>query len=153
MVPLIVIVLVIGVPIAELYVFVQMSHAIGFFNSLFLLAAVSIVGAWIVKRQGLRVWRRFNEQLARGAEPTREIADGVALLVAGALLLAPGFITDAIGVLLLLPPVRAVLRTVLARRSPGKRSRIVTATYSGPITNHGPVDHRGAIDVGSEERD
>jgi len=143
--PLLVLVLIIGVPIAELYVFVQMSHAIGFFNSLLVLAGVSVVGAWIVKRQGMRVWRRFNEQVRRGAVPSREIADGVALLVAGALLLTPGFITDAIGVLLLLPPVRAVVRTVLARRSRGKH--VITATYSGPLTEH------RVIDAGSEERD
>ena len=103
---LVVLLLVIGVPIAELYAFVQMSHAIGFFTSLAVLAAVSVVGAWIVKRQGLRVWRRFNEQVRSGNIPSNEIADGALLLLAGALLLTPGFLTDALGVLLLLPPVR-----------------------------------------------
>lgn len=149
--PLLVVIVIIGVPIAELYVFVQMSHAVGFFNSLLVLAAVSVVGAWIVKQQGLRVWRRFNEQVARGLEPSREIADGVALLIAGALLLTPGFITDALGVLLLLPPVRALLRALIARRS--HRRRIVTVTYGGAQGPHGPQGSHGVIDAGSEERD
>ena len=143
---LLVVLLIIGVPILELYVFVQMSHAIGFFESLLLLAAVSVVGAWIVKHQGLRVWRRFNEQVQQGVVPSREIADGVALLVAGVLLVAPGFVTDAIGVLLLVPPVRALVRAIALRRA--HRRTVVTATYSGPIPHH-----HGVIDVGSDERD
>ena len=149
--PLLVLVLVIGVPIAELYVFVQMSHALGFFESLLLLAGISVVGAWIVKRQGLRVWRHFHEQVNQGAVPSKEIADGVILLVSGALLLTPGFITDALGVLLLLPPVRVLVRAVVSRRSRG--GRVVTATYSGPVGARGPGTTRGVIDVGSEEHD
>lgn len=148
---LVVLLLIIGVPIAELYVFVQMSHAIGFFSSLVVLAAVSVVGAWIVKRQGLRVWRRFNEQVRSGSVPSNEIADGALLLLSGALLLTPGFLTDALGVLLLLPPVRAIARRLMLRRS--RRRKIVVATYSGPsghTTHHSP---RAVIDVGSDERD
>jgi len=136
--------MIIGVPIAELYVFVQMSHAIGFFESLLILAAISIAGGWIVKRQGLRVWRRFQSQVRQGEVPTREIADGVSLLIAGALLLTPGFITDAIGILLLLPPVRMVLRRFIGRRG---RTTVITATHSGPTR------HVGIIDTKSEERD
>jgi UPF0716 protein FxsA len=147
---LIVLLLVIGVPIAELYVFVQMSHAIGFFSSLVVLAAVSVIGAWIVKRQGIRVWRRFNDQVRAGSVPSNEIVDGALLLLAGALLLTPGFLTDALGVLLLLPPIRGLVRLVVLRRS--RHRRVVSATYSGPLghTNHSTPR---VIDVGSDERD
>lgn len=120
------------VPIAELYVFVQMSHAVGFFDALGLLIVVSIVGAWLVKHEGLRTWVRFNEQVRAGKVPSREIADGVCLLLAGALLLAPGFVTDVVGILLLLPPVRAVLRALILRRVTGKAA-VVKATYGGRI--------------------
>ena len=148
---LVVLLLIIGVPIAELYVFVQMSHAIGFLNALVILGSVSVIGGWIVKRQGMRVWRRFQKQVRSGAEPSNEIIDGALLLAAGALLLTPGFITDALGVLLLLPPVRSVVRVVVARRNRGRR--VITATYSGPLRHSGTPTQRGVIDVGSDERD
>ena len=148
---LVVLLLIIGVPIAELYVFVQMSHAVGFFASLAVLAAVSVVGGWIVRRQGLRVWRRSNEQVRQGSVPSNEIVDGALLLLAGALLLTPGFITDALGILLLLPPVRLAVRAFVNRRA--RRRRIATATYSGPLPRSGPFSPHGVIDVGSDDRD
>lgn len=145
-------------PITELYVFVQSSHAIGFFSALGLLVAVTIVGTWLVKHQGLRVWRRFNEQIAKGTPPSKEIADAVLLLVAGFLLVFPGFVTDVLGILLLLPPVRALVRGGFVRRM-GKR-RVIRATYGGPMPGgpftpgggRGP-DPFGVIDVASDDRD
>jgi UPF0716 protein FxsA len=125
---LLLVVIFLVVPIAELYVIVQASQAIGFLNTLGLLIVVSIVGAWLVKREGLRVWGRFQQQVAAGQSPSREIADGVCILAAGVLLIAPGFMSDALGVLLLLPPTRALLRPVLVRRFAGS-SRVVRATY------------------------
>jgi UPF0716 protein FxsA len=135
----------IALPISELYVFVQASHAIGFFSSLGLLIGISVLGGWLVKHQGMRVWKRFNAQIARGVVPSKEIADGVLLLMAGVLLLTPGFITDAFGLLLMLPPVRALVRGRFVKRM-GKR-QVITATYGGP--RPGP----GIIDVGSEDDD
>lgn len=104
------------VPLAELYVIIQVGHVFGALNTVALLIVVSAVGAWLVKREGISVWRRFQRQIESGAVPGREIADGVMILFAGALLLSPGFLTDIFAVFLLLPPVRAVLRsTVLGR--------------------------------------
>ena len=131
-------------PISELYVFVQASHAIGFFSSLGLLVAISVLGGWLVKHQGMRVWRRFNVQIARGAVPSKEIADGVLVLIAGALLLTPGFITDAFGLLLMLPPVRALVRGRFVKRM-GKR-QVITATYGGPLRGSGIIDVGGEPD-------
>lgn len=104
------------VPIAELAVIVQVGHHIGYVDTLGLLLLVSIAGGWLVRREGLGVLRRARRQLDAGTVPGREIVDGVLVLAAGALLLTPGFITDCVGILLLLPPVRAGLRQVALRR-------------------------------------
>jgi UPF0716 protein FxsA len=118
--------------LVELYVLVQVASAIGVLNAIGLLLAISIIGAWIVKRQGMAMWRRAQLQITAGRTPTKEMADGVLLLLAGLLLLVPGFVTSAFGVLLLLPPVRALVRGVLVRRWTGKVT-IIRATYRGPI--------------------
>jgi len=104
------------VPIAELYVIVRVGQTIGALNTVALLLAVSIGGAWLVKREGLGVIRRFRQQTEAGAVPGREIADGVLIMLAGALLITPGFLSDVLGILLLLPPVRAVVRATLLAR-------------------------------------
>ncbi len=104
-------------PIVELAVIIQVGHAIGVLNTIALLLLVSFIGSWLVKREGLAVWRRFQDQVHRGQVPGKEIADGVMILLAGALLVSPGFVTDVFGVLLLLPPVRAVVRAALLRRT------------------------------------
>jgi UPF0716 protein FxsA len=105
------------VPFAELYVILQVAHAFGALDTIALLIVVSVVGAWLMKREGVAVWRRFQRQVEAGHVPGREIADGVMILVAGALLLAPGFLTDLVGIALLLPPVRAGVRALLLRRA------------------------------------
>jgi UPF0716 protein FxsA len=123
-------VLILVVPILELYTFVRVSDAVGFLNALGILIAVSLVGVWFVKRAGLRVWARFNEQLAAGTTPSKEVADGVCLLLAGLLLVIPGFVTDAVGVLLLLPPIRALARRMMVRRyAGGGPVRVIQASY------------------------
>ena len=119
-------------PIAELYVFVQASNAFGFLNSLGLLIVITIAGVWLVKREGLRVWSRFQQQLAAGQSPSREMADGVCILLAGVLLIAPGFLSDIVAVVLLVPPTRALLRPLLVRQFAG-RTRVVRATYGGRV--------------------
>ena len=104
-------------PLAELFVIIQVGHAIGAFNTIGLLLLISIAGAWLVKREGMSVWRRFQRQVDAGVVPGREIADGVMVLFAGALLLTPGFLSDVLGILLLLPPVRALVRVAVLRRA------------------------------------
>ena len=131
-------VLFIAVPIAELFTFVRVSDAIGFWNSLGLIVLISMLGAALVKREGLKVWRRFSEQVQAGQMPSREIADGVCLLAAGALMLTPGFLTDIVGLLLLAPPSRAIARRWLMKRQGLGglgRSRIIRATYGGHVTD------------------
>ena len=112
------------VPIVELWVIIRVGSAIGFLNTLGIIVGVAVLGSWLVKREGLRVWRRFTESVSRGRVPTRELVDGVMILGAGALLLTPGFVTDVFGVLMLFPPTRAVFRS-LVMRSAKKRTIIV----------------------------
>jgi UPF0716 protein FxsA len=109
------VVLFIVVPIAELYVIVQVGEAIGVLPTLALLFLDAILGSVLLRYQGRGAWRRFNEALAQRRFPGREVADGVLIVIGGALLLAPGFITDVFGLLLLIPPSRAIARALLRR--------------------------------------
>lgn len=102
-------------PLVELAVIIQVAGSIGALNTIGLLIAVSLVGAWLAKHQGLGVLRRIQVALDRGEMPSSEVADGGLILLAGALMIAPGFVSDAVALLLLLPPTRAVVRVPLMR--------------------------------------
>lgn len=104
------------VPILELWVILQVGQAIGVMPTIALLILDSIVGAWLLRSQGRQAWLAFNEALSSGRVPAREVGDGALIVFGGALLLTPGFCTDALGLLLLLPPTRAVIRRILFRR-------------------------------------
>ena len=122
------------VPLTELYVLVRVAHAIGLGAALAVLVSVSVLGGWMVKRQGTSVLRRIREQLALRQLPTSHLAEGGLVLLAGALLLVPGFVTDVFGALLLLPPVRKfVARLLLGRWTRG--GRVIKTTYHGPIVD------------------
>src|SRR5918995_4591430 len=90
-------------PIAELAVIVQVAGSLGVLNTIGLLVAVSIVGAWLATREGLGVLRRIQATTARGHTPSREVTDGALILLAGGPLVAPRFISDAVAPLLLIP--------------------------------------------------
>ena len=102
-------------PIAELYVILQVGQAIGVGPTLGLLILDSFLGAWLWRSQGRAAWQRFNDALAEGRVPAREDFDGAMIILGGAFLLTPGFITDVIGLLLLIPPSRAIFRGMVAR--------------------------------------
>jgi UPF0716 protein FxsA len=112
------------VPIVELAVIIQVGQAIGVLPTIVTLLAVSVIGSWLVKREGMGVWRRFRQQMEAGHVPGKELADGVMIMLAGALLLTPGFVTDALGILLLLPPVRAGIRASALRRLTSRVYRV-----------------------------
>lgn len=126
-------------PIIEIYVIVKVGESIGYIPTFGLLVAISVLGSGLIKREGLRVLRSFTEQVNKGQVPSQQIVEGITILVAGALLLAPGFVTDALGLVLLLPPVRAVVVNLVTRRTT-QRVTVIRATYDGPI-----VDIRGQI--------
>jgi UPF0716 protein FxsA len=121
------------VPLVELYVLVQVAHAIGVLPALVTLALVSVCGAALVKHQGIGLLGRIRRELEQHRMPTEHLADGALLLGAGVLLTVPGFVTDAVGLLLLVPPVRRAVAALLRRRW-SRRARPIGATYSGRIT-------------------
>jgi len=116
------------VPLAELAVLIQVGQAIGVWWTIALLVADAILGSLLARSQGRAAWRRFNEALRGGHPPAREVLDGALVLFGGALLLTPGFLTDVLGLLLLLPPTRALVRAVLVRRFAAR----MVATMSSP---------------------
>ena len=107
------VVLFIVVPIVELYVIIQVGGLIGVWPTLALLLADAVLGSLLLRHQGRGAWRRFNQALAERRFPGREVADGLMIAIGGTLLLTPGFVTDIFGVLLLLPPTRAIARRLL----------------------------------------
>src|SRR3954453_5836628 len=127
MLPLLVILFIV-VPIAELYVIIQVGEAIGALPTIALLIADSVLGSLLMRTQGRSAWRRFNMALAEGRIPHREVLDGALVIFGGALLLTPGFLTDILGAILLLPPTRAVGRGVVARRI---LPRVVMSSFGG----------------------
>jgi UPF0716 protein FxsA len=112
MLPLLILLFIV-VPIAELYVIIQVGQAIGALPTVAILIADSVIGSMLLRAQGRGAWRRFRQATAEGRVPAREVLDGALVIFGGAFLITPGFITDVLGVLLLLPPTRAVIRRVL----------------------------------------
>ncbi len=125
---------IIAVPLIEIYFVVKIGSVVGVIPAIALLFVISVFGSRVVKHQGLRVWRKFNEQVSSGHVPSRELIEGVCLLVAGALLVAPGFFTDALGFLLLLPPFRLVVVKIVGARTTNK-VQVVRATYDRPVVD------------------
>jgi UPF0716 protein FxsA len=104
------------IPIAELYVILKVGDLIGILPTLALLVADSLLGAWLMRSQGRSVWARFQNTMQAGRIPHREVLDGVFVIFGGAFLITPGFLTDIVGALLLIPPTRALFRRWLIRR-------------------------------------
>ncbi|HEY4279875.1 MAG TPA: FxsA family protein [Conexibacter sp.] len=105
--------LLILVPAAELFVIIQVGEAIGALPTLRLLLLSSILGGTLLRSQGRIAWRRFRDAIAAGRPPGREVVDGALVVLGGSLLIVPGFISDAVGLLLLLPPTRVFARRLL----------------------------------------
>jgi len=99
----------IGAPLIELYFLIQVGSVIGALPTILLSVLTALIGGWLVRMQGLAVLMRVREMLDRGETPALEVLDGAVLLFCGFALLLPGFITDAIGFLLLIPPLRQTL--------------------------------------------
>ena len=128
---LLLVVLFVVAPLVELAVIVQVSGALGVLNTLGLLIAVSILGAWLAKREGLSVLQRIQSALDQGRLPSRDVVDGGLILLAGSLMIAPGFISDCLALLLLIPPTRALARGPLLRYVT-RRGRVAMASWGGP---------------------
>jgi UPF0716 protein FxsA len=117
-------------PLVEMYFIVQVGQEVGIITTVALLLVISMVGTALVKREGLRVYSQFMTTVRAGHEPTREIVHGVCILASGVFLLAPGFISDVLGILLLLPPTRALVSRIVLRRT-RRIASVIKATHSG----------------------
>ena len=133
------------VPIAELAVVIQVGQSIGVWWTIALLIADSILGSILMRHQGRVAWRRLNEALQVGRVPAREVLDGALIMFGGALLLTPGFITDILGLLLLIPPTRAIVRKVLAARL--SHRMVITMTNPNPRQRPDDVIDGTAVDI------
>jgi UPF0716 protein FxsA len=111
------------VPIAELYVIIQVGGAIGVLPTLALLVGDALLGSLLLRQQGRAAWIRFNRALAENRLPHKEVFDGVLIILGGALLLTPGFLTDVVGLIFLIPPTRALVRALAARMVRGRLGR------------------------------
>jgi UPF0716 protein FxsA len=105
----------IAVPLVEIYVIIQVGQAIGAWWTILLLVADSIFGSWLIRLEGSRAWRALRDTLDSGRMPAKELADAALILIGGTLMLAPGFVTDAFGILMILPFTRPVFRRLLTR--------------------------------------
>ena len=146
---LLLIILFIVVPIAELAVIIQVGQLIGVWWTIALLLADSVLGSWMMRSQGRAVWRRFNAAVAEGRAPTREVLDGVLVIFGGALLITPGFITDVFGILFLLPPTRVLVRGLLVRRA---TLRVMSSMRRSDSRDGGDVDGT-AVDIAPDALD
>ena len=118
------------VPLVEIYVLIQVGQVIGAWWTIGLLVLDSLIGSWLVKREGGRTWRALRTTLSSGGMPARELADGALVLIGGTLMLTPGFVTDVLGILLVVPVTRPFFRRVLTRVV---TERLVVAHAGGPV--------------------
>ena len=114
------------VPLAELYVLIKVGKVIGALWTIAALVLVSVVGSWLIKREGLRCFSRIRSQLQHHRVPTDDLMDSGLILLAGALMLTPGFLTDVAGIALLIAPLRNQIRGRLKRRY-GTRIQFIDA--------------------------
>jgi len=118
---LILTVLFVAVPIAEILVILKVSSVIGNESTILIMILFSAAGAWLVKREGLEAVSRIRSGLKAGRMPTADVVDGFLILAAGVLMMTPGFVTDVCGLLLVCPPIRASARKLVTR---GLRTRL-----------------------------
>lgn len=139
----------IAVPLAEIAVFIELGGLIGLGWTLGLIVLTAVVGTWMLRWQGFTVLARAQRELDQDRVPVLEVFEGLCLLLAGALLLTPGFITDTLGALLLLPPVRAVLYREVRKRVEAH----IVARAAGRGGGPGPGRRPPTIDADFEEVD
>jgi UPF0716 protein FxsA len=120
-------------PVLEIYVLIQVGSSIGALNTIALVLLTAFAGAWLARTEGMQTMLRVRESMNRGIMPTNELVDAAIILAAGLVLLTPGFITDALGLLLLFPPTRKIFKDRLLRvLKEWMNNHPPTITYYGP---------------------
>lgn len=113
---LILLLVILGLPTLELYLLIEIGSEIGAFSAILLVVSTAVIGGLLVQRQGVNTLRRVRRSMDRGESPALEMLDGAVLLVGGLLLLIPGFLTDALGFICLVPPLRRLLLLSFVKR-------------------------------------
>ena len=146
----------VGVPLVEIALFIKVGGWIGLAPTLALIVLTAVIGAWMLRQQGIGVLMRAQRQLAEGGLPVMEVFEGLCLVIAGALLLTPGFFTDALGALLLVAAVRRALYQRVRRhveahvvdvsspphqRAPHGRGPVIEAEYEQIDDAERPARH------------
>lgn len=136
------------VPLVELYLLLTIGRLVGFWPTVAIVLVTGTVGAWLARREGLRVMRRWREDLAQGRMPEEGVLSGVLVLVGGVLLITPGVLTDITGLLLLLPPTRRVVaRHIRARLERAMAAGTIHVVTVGPPGQPRPGGDPGVIDI------
>jgi UPF0716 protein FxsA len=129
------------VPVVEIAAIIAVGRVIGGWQTLLLLVLESLLGAWIVKREGAKTWTALQDALRSGRMPSRQLSDAALVLIGGTLLLTPGFVTDIFGFFFILPLTRPITRvwleTVVARRLLGPMGEW-PASPAAPGAGRGP---------------
>ena len=136
------------IPLIELFLVVQVAQTIEIGPTIVLLLGISLLGGWLVRREGAGVWRRIQEAMMGGSMPSNELADGALIVFGGTLLLTPGFLTDAFGLAMLIPPLRAPVRKLLVSRTRNRaQTRVQTFGFGmPPQAGHGtPFGQTGSV--------
>ncbi|HET7485306.1 MAG TPA: FxsA family protein [Solirubrobacterales bacterium] len=140
------------VPIVELYVIIQIGSLIGVWPTIALLLADALLGSLLLRHQGRSAWQRFNAAIAERRFPGREVADGLLIAIGGTLLLTPGFVTDIVGAIFLIPPTRAIIRRLM-RGYVGRRFVVVGMPGSTGSTGPATASRHYDYDATAEEVD
>ena len=138
------------VPLAELYLFMTLGSELGFGNTILIIILTAFLGAALTKSQGRMAMAKFHEATAAGQIPAKEALNGILILIAGAVLITPGFLTDTVGFLLLVPPVRSLVASALEKRFKGKIQFVAPAMPTQPPQESKPkskLDDGNVIDV------
>ena len=135
------------VPLVELYLLTLLGEAMGFWNTVLLVVVTGLVGGWLAKLEGRRVWHKWQQSLSAGKLPEEGVVGGVLLLVGGVLLVTPGVLTDLTGLLLLIPPTRALIANKLVR--PWLKGRMVARSARVEQGDFGQGDFGPGVGIGS----
>jgi len=128
----------IGLPAIELLCFVVLGREIGLLPTLLVIFGTGLLGAYLARLEGLLAWRQVQQALAAGRNPSRQVLEGLAILLAGIALILPGFCTDLIGLLLLFSPTRRAAIALLLMTFPGLRPLAGASAAAGGQSNSGP---------------
>ena len=136
------------VPIVELLLLLALADLTGFWITVGLIVVTGVLGASLARHQGLRCWREVQQRMARGEVPADSLQDGLMILIAGAVLITPGVLTDLLGFALLMPPIRRFLKGYLAKRM---KARIVMMSPTARREEPSETEDKDVIDVDYRE--